>query len=156
MRSNLIQYCLGIFFTVCLWSCKQNEVYYKFVPISHNQWDKGNKVCFEIDSINPNLQHKYSIDIELSHNVDYLYETLWLYIDQTHQDSIIVRDSLECLLTNENSKWLGSGNGPLRHISFSYKNGIALDTATQSRICISHAMQDLQLKGIEKIGLRIY
>ena len=88
--------------------------------------------------------------------MNYAYETLWLYIDQTLQDSISVRDTLECLLTDRNGKWLGSGNGPLRHLSFSYKTDIALDTAIQSQICIAHAMQDLQLNGVEKIGLKIY
>jgi gliding motility-associated lipoprotein GldH len=88
--------------------------------------------------------------------VSYEYETLWLFIDQTLQDSIGVRDTIECLLTDKNGKWLGRGNGPLRHISFSYKKDIALDTAKQSQFCIVHAMQDLQLKGVEKIGLKIY
>lgn len=156
MKSNLIQYCLIALFTFCLWSCKQNEVYYKFVPISQNEWNKSNIICFEIDSIPVNHRKRYNVNIELSHNVKYEYETLWLFIDQTLSDSIIVRDTLKCLLTNDNGKWLGSGNGPLRHISFSYKTDIALDTAIQSQVCIAHAMKDLQLRGVEKIGLKIY
>ena len=156
MKSNLAQYCFAILLIICLWSCNKNEVYYKFIPISQSKWDKSNKVCFNVDSINMNPGKIYNIDIELSHNLSYEYETLWLYIDQTLQDSISVRDTLECLLTDKNGKWLGRGNGPLRHISFSYKKEIALDTEKQSQICIVHAMQDLQLKGVEKIGLKIY
>lgn len=156
MRNKFIKYFFFFLLATCLYSCKQNEIYYKFEPILHNEWSKNKEICFELDSLNVNRIDKYNINIELSHNVNYAYQSLWLYIDQTLQDSISVRDTLECILTDENGVWLGSGNGPLRHISFSYKTDLALDTAIQSKVCISHAMQDVKLKGVEKIGLKIY
>lgn len=156
MMNNLTLYVIGVLVFVGLLSCKQNEVYYEFVTIPQNQWEKGYDICFELDSIQIDSSRQYNIDIEVSHNVKYAYKTLWLYIDQTLLDTIMVRDTLECLLTNDIDKWRGSGNGPIRQISFQYKEGINLDSAKEKQICISHAMKDLQLKGVERIGLKIY
>lgn len=155
MTSKLAHYCFGVLVILCLWSCKQQEVYYKFEPISQNQWDKGSELCFDLDSVTINPLQTYTINVEISHNIIYAYRTLWLYLDQTLQDNIIVRDTVECLLSNENGSWLGSGNGATRQLSFLYKTDISVDTTFQNQICISHGMQDLQLKGIEKIGLKI-
>ena len=157
MRNNLNQYCIGLLFIVCLWSCDQQEVYYEFVSISQSQWSKSNNdACFVLDSVNINPSRKYNINVEITHNVNYEYETLWLNVKQLHQDSIIVSDTLECILINQYGKWLGSGNGPTRQVTISYKTNILLDTTKQNQVCIRHAMDNLQLKGIEKIGLKIY
>lgn len=156
MINNIALYVIGVLVFVGLLSCKQNEVYYEFATIPQNQWSESSEICFEIDSIHVDPSRRYNIDVEISHNVKYVYKTLWLYIDQTLQDTVIVRDTLECLLTDEMGKWRGSGNGPIRQISFQYKEGINLDTAKQKQICIRHAMQDFQLKGIERVGLKIY
>jgi hypothetical protein len=37
-----------------------------------------------------------------------------------------------------------------------YKTNQKIDTALHNEVIIRHAMQDLKLKGIEKIGLKIY
>lgn len=156
MRSSFTQYLIVIFAFISLLSCSHKEVYYDFALIPQNQWSKNSKVCFDIDSLSIIPQHTYNIDVEITHNLDYAYKTLWLYLDQNIQDSIISRDTLECVLTTENGKWKGSGNGPTRQVSVLYKTGINLDTTKQMKICIYHSMQDLHLKGIEKIGLKIH
>ncbi len=155
MRSNLTQYLIGIF-TLTLLSCSHKEVYYEFVNISQNQWSKNSEFCFNLDSvplIPPNI---YNIDVEITHNLDYVYKMLWLYLDQTFQDSTVVRDTLACHFTNENGKWKGSGNGPTRQVSILYKTHLNKDSVMPIKICIHHAMQDLRLTGIEKIGLKIH
>ena len=156
MKNNLILYLIGALIIVSLWSCEQKEIYYEFATIPQNQWDKGGEVCFEIDSLLVNPLHKYNVYVEITHNVNYASKSLWLYINQTLQDTIVRRDTLECKLVNELGQWKGRGNGPTRQVSVLYKSGLNLDSIIQAKACISHAMQDLQLNGIEKIGLKIY
>ncbi len=81
---------------------------------------------------------------------------MFVYIDHSLQDSISKRDTLECVLIDDFGKWYGSGNGATRQLSVVYKTNQKIDTALHNEICIRHAMQKLNLKGIEKIGLKIY
>lgn len=156
MLNNFIKYFIVVVIFVCLISCKQNETYYQFAFIPKNEWAKNNEICFSLDSISVNPLHKYTVSVEITHNIGYAYKNLWLYLDQTLQDTIPIRDTLNCTIIDDNGKWEGVGNGPIRQLSVLYKTNIALDTTDiQRKICIRHAMQDFQLKGIEKIGLKI-
>lgn len=157
MRNNLTQYLIGILTVVFLCTCTQNEVYCKFVSIHQNKWSKDNQVCFEIDSLLLNPKRSYNVDIEITHNINYAYKSLWLYINHTYQDTIVVgSDTLELMLSNDIGQWKGRGNGSTRHLSVIYKTDLKLDTIKHAKVHISHAMQDFQLKGIEKVGLEIY
>ena len=156
MINRLIQYCtLTILFFVLI-ACSQNEVYYKYALIPQNEWSKDDKISFDLDSVVFNPQHPYDISIEITHNIGYEYKNLWLYIDETRNDSVNVRDTLECLLTDNTGKWIGKGNGPTRQVSVLYKSKKRLDTQKRYQVYIYQAMQDPTLKGIEKIGLKIY
>ena len=156
MVNNAFRYLIFIIFIFVLIECNQNEVYYKFALIPQNEWDRYDKVTFDIDSVSIKLEHKYAISIEVTHDISYQYKNLWIYIDEIINDSVVVRDTMECLLTDYEGNWMGSGNGPTRQISILYKQNLRLDTANQYQVYIHHAMQDPILKGIEKIGLKVY
>ena len=139
-----------------LFSCNENDEYSKYLFISQNRWALNDPLCFELDSVSFDINHRYDVSIEITHNVKYAYENLWLYIDQTLEDSILSRDTIECKLVNDAGRWIGTGNGATRQFSYKYKTNLKLDTVKQYKVCISHAMNDLQLKGIERIGLKVY
>lgn len=145
-----------IIMSFVLIACNQNEAYYKYASIPHNEWSKDEKICFVLDSVKFNSQLTYDISIEITHNVNYEYENLWLYIDQKLNDTVSVRDTLECLLADNNGKWKGRGNGPTRQFSILYKSNYRLDTNKRNQVYIHQAMQEPILKGIERIGLKIY
>ena len=147
---------VGIILFVLFTSCNPNEVYYKFEPIPQAKWNKRDEVCFDMDSVPVSLNSRYSVSIEIAHNLNYPYKNLWLSINYLHQDSVLWQDSLECILFDDSGKWLGSGNGPTRQLSVLFKTNFAIDSAKHNRICIRHAMQDIQLNGIEKIGVKVY
>lgn len=152
----MIRYFIVILFLVCLTSCKQNEVFYEFESIPQSKWNKSHDICFAMDSVPENIKPNYHLSIEIAYNLNYPYKNLWLIIDYLLQDSILKQDTLECILMDSADKWLGSGNGPTRQLSVLYKTDFVMDTAQLNQICIRHAMQDIQLDGIEKIGLKVY
>lgn len=137
-------------------SCNKGEVYYKFKPIPNNEWAKQQEICFLLDSLSVNSSGNYAASIEISHNINYQYKNLSLLLEQNIGDSILLKDTVECILVDTSGRWAGSGNGPTRQLSVQYKTNIKIDTALHNEICVRHTMQDLKLKGIEKIGLRIY
>ena len=147
---------IGLILFGCMCSCNQGEAYYQFRQIPQNEWSKNQELFFTLDSVTINPKHNYALSIEISHNIVYSYKNLFLYIDHTLQDSILVRDTLECMLVDDLGKWYGSGNGATRQLSVLYKTNQKIDTALHNEVIIRHAMQDLKLKGIEKVGLKIY
>lgn len=155
MVSSFIRYFIGVAVFCCIVSCSQKQEYYQFASIPQNEWNRNQEICFSLDS-SINFDRSYAISFEIMHNVSYPYKNLFLYLDHTLQDSISLRDTLECILVDDFGNWKGSGNGSTRQFSVLYKADFVLDTALHNEICIRHAMQDLELKGIEKIGLKVY
>ena len=136
-------------------SCNGKEVYYKFESIPSNEWGRGQKITFLLDSTSISSNGNYDVSIEITHNIGYQYKNLFLFLDYT-QDSTLVHDTVQCLLVDNIGRWIGSGNGATRQLSVPYKTNFRIDTALHNEISIRHAMQSLNLKGIEKIGLKIY
>ena len=156
MPNSFIRYLIGLTILVCIASCNRGEVYYKFLPIHKNEWSKNQEICFLLDSLSITVNKNYAISVELSHNTTYQYKNLFLILEHTLQDSIPSNDTIEIVLMDDFGKWRGTGNGPIRQLSHLYKSSIKIDTALHNEITVRHAMQDLKLKGIEKIGLKIY
>lgn len=156
MVSSLIRYFVGVVFVISLSSCNHNEAYYKFTSIPQNEWDKQSQICFNLDSISTNTSNGYNVSLEITHNISYPYKNLFLYLDYIRQDSILSLDTLELTLADDYGKWQGGGNGPTRHLSVLYKSNFKVDTTLHNEIRIGHAMQDQKLKGIERIGLKVY
>lgn len=155
MISKFTRYFIGVV-VGCMVSCSQGEAYYQFRHIQQQEWIKNEEVSFLLDSATINPDHNYTLSIEITHNLSYRYKNLFLYLDHTLQDSVAVRDTIECILVDDLDKWCGSGNGATRQLSMLYKTNQNIDTALHNEVSIRHAMQDLKLKGIEKIGLKIY
>ena len=81
---------------------------------------------------------------------------MYLYIEHTLQDSMSKRDTVECVLIDDFGRWQGGGNGATRQLSVLYKTNLMLDATLHNKIDIYHAMQDSELKGIERVGLKVY
>ena len=145
-----------LFVLACMVSCNQEETYYKFKFIPNNEWSKDQDISFLLDSTSNIVNGNYDVSIELSHNISYQYKNLFLIVDYKHKNSVSLRDTVECVLMDGNGRWYGGGNGATRQLSVLYKTNFRIDTALHNEISIRHAMQDLKLKGIEKVGLKVY
>ena len=154
--NSFIRHIITFVLFISFASCNQNESYFKFYSIPQNEWNKQDEICFIIDSLSNISSHNYSVSLELTHNISYPYKNLFLYINHTHKDSVLYQDTIECVLVDDLGKWKGSGNGATRNLSILYKSNLKLNTILHNEICVRHAMQDLNLKGIERIGLKVY
>ena len=156
MANSFIRYFIGLAILACMTSCNEGEVYYNFSPIPENEWSKDQEISFLLDSVPFNSNSNYAVSLEIVHNTSYKYKNLFLYLNYSHQDSISFTDTVACVLADDYGRWLGSGNGATRQLSVLYKTNLKIDTALHNEIFVRHAMQDLKLKGIEKIGLKVY
>lgn len=156
MRNKSLLLCslFLLFFNIS--SCEKRELYIEYQYINQNKWTLDQNVHFFIDSLITQPHKTYDVHLDIIHNLEYKYKNLWIYVDHNFQDSIICRDTIEFNITDIKDKWIGIGNGPTRFISLKLLSNVKLDTSKKYQANVTHAMADYSLKGIEKIGLKIY
>jgi gliding motility-associated lipoprotein GldH len=84
----------------------------------------------------------------------YPYQNLWLLCKQEQPDSMVVTDTLECMLADDFGKWLGNGMTLYQNV-FSLRDRYYFPDTGAYTLNIRHGMRDELLKGIENIGLLI-
>ncbi len=136
-------------------SCSEREAYYKFGEIKDGSWAAEDALLFIIDSTDLDNNKRYDVSVEITNNVDYPYQNLWLFSEYNKEDSSIVKAQKEFMLADEFGKWQGSGFASLYQSSFPVLRSVRFAKGVKYQIHIRHGMQDTILHGIEKIGLKI-
>lgn len=144
--------CIAFLFTAC---SNSGELFYKFNHIPESKWSKENILLFDTDSMHVDANKKYDVFIELSHNAQYPYQNLWLFVKQNLQDNYFNNDTIEIELADIYGKWNGSGSSGLYQISIPYKKAISINPERRCSVFIVHGMRDEPIPGIEKLGLKI-
>lgn len=153
-KSNNFLLFTGLLFAI-LASCSGEEVYSRFHHIENGKWYHDSVLVFTIDSLIAPSSVGYEVKVELTTNRSYPYRDLWLLIDQNLTDSLAHTDTLRYILADEHGKWLGGGAGGLNQLSFPYRTFTLRDSINNYRLTIRQAMDDEQLRGVEKVGIKI-
>jgi len=153
-RNNMLLFIAGVLFSSLL-SCSEGEVYYRFYHIEKGNWFHDSTLLFTMDSLDIHTGQAYDISIELTTGHLFPYRNLWLQIDHNLTDTLLHRDTLQCILADDHGRWLGSGVGGLYQLSVPFLNSLPLDAAPHYRLSITQVMKDDPLPGIEKVGLKV-
>lgn len=156
LKLKVILFYLSLVFLMGLYSCQENEIYYKYHQIKDAKWHINDTLIFEVDSTLFELGVPYDITIEVSNNVNYPYQNIWFFIQSNFASSAEYSDvSAEYFLADEYGKWQGSGFGSLYQISLMLHENFVFNERRNYSIKIEHGMRDEPLVGIEKLGIRI-
>ncbi|MFV0537574.1 MAG: gliding motility lipoprotein GldH [Dysgonomonas sp.] len=146
---------LGVFLAFTYISCNHREIYYNFHELKNAEWVQSDTLFFDIDTTLFELNIPYQMSIEVTNNVSYPYQNIWLFVQTNlENDSTFSDVSKEYLLADKFGKWKGSGFGSLHQLSLPM-NDIVFKEKRNYRIKIEHGMQDEPLIGIEKLGVKI-
>lgn len=129
-------------------------MYYSFQELDKGKWSQSDTLCFDIDSASVILNTPVYCNIELVNNTDYLYQNIWLYIQDDFSGETSVNEK-QYELCDEYGKWYGSGFGSLYQLGLSYKREIVFRERKNYRIRIIQGMRDEPLVGIEKVGIKL-
>ncbi len=140
---------------VFLLSCSKGETYYRFHHTDNGKWHRDSVFVFPLDSFSVLPGSHYEVTVELTTNRGYPYRDLWLRIDEVLRDSTVRIDTLRCLLADEHGRWLGNGVGGLNQLSLPYRTFVPRDSGYLHSFKLRHCMGDTELKGVEKVGIRI-
>lgn len=147
------------FFSVSLvatfFSCDRKDTYFRYNELKEGKWKMHDTLSFVIDSTAYELGIPYDLYLEVTNNVNYPYQNIWFFEwDNIANDSVFVRSSHECNLADEFGRWQGKGFGSLYQSTF-FLNRVVFEQRRNVTVKILHGMQDEELHGIEKVGVRL-
>lgn len=155
MKTNLLYSLYFCFVLFLLPSCDKGEVYYDFKELKNGQWAVGDNLKFEIDSFTLNRDMAYDISLEVTNNVGYPYQNLWLVMEYVVNDSVTIQKEREFILTTKDGVWIGEGFGSLFQSSHRVESAYRFRDIDNLSIYIRHGMTDSVLNGIERVGIKI-
>lgn len=148
--SNVI---LIIFISIVLSSCNTNTVFNQNVTIPDACWYKDNAVAFNV-LINDSTK-TYNFNLNIRNSTNYRYSNLYVFLITELPNGNVSRDTIECILADNEGRWLGKGWGNLKENDILLKAGLMFPLKGNYKFLLQHAMRVDTLSGINNIGLSI-
>jgi gliding motility-associated lipoprotein GldH len=134
-------------------SCDSNRYYEKNIPFEDQTWKRQVPVDFVVD-IDDTLG-SFNFLINIRHNTDYRYSNIFLFLDTHYPDGMHSHDTLECLLSAPDGRWLGKGNGKIKENRILLKRNVVFPRKGVYEFRFEQAMREDELVGMEDFGIRI-
>jgi gliding motility-associated lipoprotein GldH len=148
---------LSILFAIsiafCFVSCTKDTMFHKFVSINKDGWHQDSLAVFHVD-VNDSID-SYNVVIDVRNKDDYPYQNLYLFVHSISPDTVMVTDTLNCILADNQGRWQGSGIGSTKSLSFLYMKNIQFPRKGLYTFEIRQGMRKTVLEGITDVGLHI-
>jgi len=145
---------LVLLVTVGLNSCSKSTAYFEeYIEIPDQTWKQTNVPFFEFD-ISDTLQ-RYDMYFNIRHNKAYEWKNIWVFLTFEVPGGQIDRDTLEFVLQDGQSKWLGTSSGDIRDGSFLFKTKARFPYIGKYKASFEQAMRTHTVEDITDIGLRL-
>lgn len=142
---------LGVFLLFS--SCDDSRIFEQNVSMPTEGWDVKNKIKLETEITDTTQSTNFYVNVR---NADgYPYSNLFLFIKTTFPDGKMSNDTLECVLADENGKWLGRGIGDIYDNQIPFKKNVLFPNKGKYIFEIEHGMRADIVPLIMDIGLRI-
>jgi gliding motility-associated lipoprotein GldH len=123
------------------------------MDVSETAWNVNDK--FKADIVVEDTSSSYNFYINIRNTTDYKNSNFFLFIKTKFPNGQQAIDTLECLITDGEGKWLGKGNGKIKDSKILLKHAAIFPMKGSYQFEIEHAMRDETISGIKSVGLRI-
>ena len=134
-------------------SCDKNRVFEENKEIPDNLWKVENKIKFEVDVKDTIHPHNFYINVRNSDG--FPYRNIFLFITTDFPNGKKAIDTLDCILADENGKWLGDGLGDIFDNQIPFKKRVRFPLTGKYSITIEQGMRVPELPLIMDVGIRI-
>lgn len=134
-------------------SCDPLRVYEENKAIDGGSWNVNDKKVFEFvmdDTISP-----HNLFINVRHRGDYPYSNLYLFLRTERPDGKNSVDTVECILQDNEGRWLGKGIGDLYDNRLFFRSGARFPVKGKYVFTFEQAMRREELPHIADVGLRV-
>ena len=139
---------------IFLSSCgDKNSIYDESVVIPNASWDNKNFPYFDIqvdDTIS-----SYDFYLNIRHLENYRYSNFYMFLHTTFPNGNQTHDTIECILSYPDGRWIGDGSGSVRNLKILLNNNLRFPIRGNYHFEIEQAMREPMLDGITDIGLRV-
>lgn len=136
-----------------LTGCDDKRIFEENTNIPDNNWNINNKVKFDVSIKDPSTSANFYVNVR---NADgYPYSNLFLFIKTTFPNGKFSTDTLECILADEQGKWLGRGLGDIYDNQIPFKRNVRFPLPGIYSFEIQHGMRTENVPLIMDVGLRI-
>jgi gliding motility-associated lipoprotein GldH len=145
---------VNLFFLVLLFTgCDPSRVFDDNKTLSSEGWDRADKANFTVNITDTISAHNVYINVR---NADgYPYSNLYLFIHTQFPDGRKFTDTLECVLADQNGKWLGNGLGDIYDNQILFKRNVRFSKSGNYTFALEQAMRLQKLPLIMDVGMRI-
>jgi gliding motility-associated lipoprotein GldH len=134
-------------------SCDSKRIFEENKKIPGEGWSSSNVIKFDVEIANLEMPTNFYINVR---NADgYPYNNLFLFIKTTFPNGKMSNDTLECVLADENGKWLGKGMGDIYDNQIPFKKNVRFPEIGKYTFEIQHGMRTDIIPLIIDMGLRI-
>lgn len=136
-----------------LGACDSGQVFEENMPVKDAVWKASESLDFRFDIQDTVSPH--NMYINLRNGEDYPYMNIFLFVDIKFPNGKTASDTLECILADEQGKWLGSGLGAIHDNRILYRKNVSFPVPGQYEVKITQAMRNEELSSIYDVGFRV-
>lgn len=143
---------LTVALTILLMSCNRKTIYSHYEHTPHAGWEKNDTLQFDIPAIAKSGNYEEQIALRVTS--DYLFQEIYLIIEQSSQNPITTRrDTLLCPLVSDNGAYQGKGTCYYQYVFPLHQ--VTLEEGELLKVDVRHNMKREILHGIADVGVRL-
>ncbi len=121
--------------------------------IQSGVWEAEDVVVIDMAIQDTSSTFDYYIDLRNSN--EYPYQNIYLFIDLVFPNGRKMVDTLSVDLAYPDGRWIGKGAGGYYDCHILFKHRKKFPLPGDYRFKIRHAMRDVELKGIQSVGVEV-
>ena len=136
-----------------LTSCDKKVIFVENKAIPNATWKKGNKVAFTVDI--PDTISRLNYFLSIRNKGNYQFCNLYVFMTTIFPNGERSRDTLDCVLADNQGKWRGSGIGDIKSLQIQYLKNVRFGQKGKYTFEFEQAMRTDNLEGIYEFGIKI-
>src|ERR1051326_7052387 len=133
--------------------CDSNRVFEDNADIPDYNWEVKNKIAFDVNI--PDTMSLYNLYVNVRNASHYPYANLYIFATITFPNGKIRKDTVECVLADENGQWKGDGAGDIWDNQILWMPKVKFPLSGKYKFEYEHAMRVDPVPFIMDVGLRV-
>ncbi|OFX43479.1 MAG: hypothetical protein A2046_11555 [Bacteroidetes bacterium GWA2_30_7] len=152
-KANTFYLSIAVYIIFLLSSCDKKRYFEEYTEIPNQSWNRNNILRYNVNISDNKIPLNIFLDIRNSGK--YNYSNLYVFLKTQSPEKIIRIDTIECVIADDNGRWLGKGIGDLWDNQILVRKNVVFPDTGNYIFEIEQAMRDESLEHISDVGLRI-
>lgn len=145
----IISTCIYFLFS----SCDSKRYFEEYTEIPSQSWNRNNILKYNVNISDTKMP--LNIFLNIRNSGKYNYSNIYVFLKTQSPDSIVRIDTIQCVIADDNGRWLGKGIGDLWDNQILLRRNVVFPDTGNYIFEIEQAMRDEVLEHISDVGIRI-